>query len=52
MSTGKWIVLAWCAVEALIQISYVGKVREPKTPSDAIWGVIELGIIAWLVVIL
>jgi len=52
VSVGQWIILAWLAVNGLYTVSLVGKSREPKTPFEAMTGLVEIGLIAWLVVIL
>lgn len=50
MNVYAWIVLGLITLEALIAIGKVGKPRKPSTPSDAVYSVIEWGLIAWLIV--
>ena len=52
MSAGKWVILAWLAISGLYTVSLIGKPRERKTPGEAMCGLVEIGLIVWLVVIL
>lgn len=51
MSGIKIVVLVYLAVSALLYVSKTGKEREPVSAVEAVGYLIEVGIIAWLVVI-
>ena len=50
MQTLAWVVVAWLAVTALMQVWLVGRDRKPKTPLEAIVAIVECGLAAWAVV--
>ncbi|MFI5062243.1 MAG: hypothetical protein ACHP7F_12405 [Actinomycetales bacterium] len=50
MNVYAWVVLGLIAFEALVAIGKVGKPRKPYLASDAVYAVIEWGVIAWLIV--
>ncbi len=51
MNVYAWIVLVWLAVVALSGIAKVGKPRKPKLAWEAVVDTLEVGLIAWLVVL-
>lgn len=50
MSAIKWIILAWLALTLLVNIARTGK-EHVHTPGGTVFAAIELGLVAWLVVI-
>lgn len=51
MSWPKYVLLAWIALSALLNIAYVVKRREPTTGNNVAISTIIYGGLAWLVII-
>lgn len=49
MNWKQIVLIAFLGISLLIYIFRVGKLREPISPSDAVWGTIEIAFLIWLV---
>lgn len=47
-----WVVIASFVFNALMQVAIIGQPRKPRTPSEAIFAIIELGLYIYVIVLL
>lgn len=52
MNTLGWVLFIWLMAQICVQWYYVGRPRAPKTTTDALLATIELGVVAYAIVVL
>jgi len=51
MSAAKWVLMAWIVLSALVAVGRIGQPTKPSTPSVAVFTLVLLGTMAWMVVL-